>query len=59
MLLEPDSHTAGKAAMHFVNPRVENVLTYLELGAENTFTSLSFKAGDYKRHSFIWEPTVK
>lgn len=33
----------GKAKMHTARPGVEDMLTKHELGAEGTFTSLSFK----------------
>lgn len=37
----------GKAGMHTASPRVENTLTTLEMGAEDTFTSLSFKKKEF------------
>lgn len=37
----------GKAGMHTTSPRVENTLTKLEMGAEDTFTSLSFKKKEF------------
>lgn len=36
-----------KAEMHAASPRVENMLTKLEMGAEDTFTSLSFKKKEF------------
>lgn len=37
----------GKAGMHTASPRVENTLTKLEMGAEDTFTSWSFKKKEF------------
>lgn len=53
MLLEPDNNPAGKTEMHISSFRVENMMTKLELGAENTFSTLSFKKGDYKKKKTV------